>query len=120
MHVVLQFTLAARGATYRGLLYIAKKMVFVRKSSVFDMPLYLPARMRVGGHASLPTRERRSRDACMVNMDSLVLMPWIVNVRKHYIAAGTKPSCLGNLLAPKARNRVHVLVRIFAASSPFF
>ena len=59
------------------------EMEGARESSVFDMPLYLPARMRVGGHASLPTRERRSRDACMVNMDSLVFMPWIVNVCKH-------------------------------------
>ena len=91
-----------------------------RESSLFDMPLYLPARMRVGGRMHLGLHGKGDRDACMVNMDSLVLMPWIVNVRKHYIAAGTKPSCLRNLLAPKARNRVHVLVHIHAASSPFF
>jgi hypothetical protein len=51
------------------------------------------------------------RDACMVNMDSLLFMPWIVNVYVS-IAAETKPSCLGSLLAPKARNRVHVLVHM--------
>ena len=59
------------------------EMEGARESSVFDMPLYLPARMRVGGRMHLGLHGKGDRDACMVNMDSLVFMPWIVNVCKH-------------------------------------